>query len=86
MKCCSASTAFLAGASPLRMRGRRRASSSAAVVAALFVQREIAGEEHDLAGRAQPVAGRCRRPVSTVVRSIRADAIWLAIARFQIRS
>ena len=71
VKCCSAVTSRLAGTSPSRSRGKRRPSSSSLVVGAFLVEREIAGEDHHLPGRAQPVpAGAVGR--SIVVRSIRA--------------
>ena len=61
-------------------------SSSSPIVAAFLVEREEAGEEHDLAGRAQARARPVPSVSSTVVRSSRADAIWLASARFQTSS
>jgi hypothetical protein len=89
VKCCSASTPFLAGVSPTFIdRQAPRESSSRLRRRGLFVEREEAREEHDLAGGAQRDLARSAPPasMSTVVRSISALAIWLASVRFQISS
>ena len=58
----------------------------ALVVAAFLIEREVAGRNSTTC----PVARRACWPVpsvsSIVVRSSRAEAIWLAIARFHTRS
>ena len=80
---------------PLRKRvadlasgGRMAPSSSSSprgVVAPLLVELEEAVEGHGLAGGAQAHAPSAE-PMSTVTRSSRAAAIWLATVRFQISS
>jgi hypothetical protein len=58
------------------------------VVAALLIERQEAVELHDLTGGAQfeIAAAPTLAAMSTVVRSIEADSIWLAMVRFQISS
>jgi hypothetical protein len=82
-----ASTPRFAGVSPLFIMGSRpdRRPPHPASGRALPRTRPGSRELHHLPGGAQFVPPGASRSV-TVVRSRLAEAIWLAIARFQIRS
>jgi hypothetical protein len=87
VKCCSALDRLLRGRVALAHAGKQlRDPRPRRRRPAFLIDRQEAGEDHHLAGGAQAMCCPVPSRISTVVRSSRAEAIWLASARLKIRS
>ena len=88
MKCCVASIFSRSTRSPDAICGKAAAFLVVLVVAAFLVERQEAVEADDACRSREAIASPSglRAVMSIVVRSSSAEAIWLAIVRFQISS